>query len=54
MPLDRAEAIQLIRLTVNEVADALQDAATPGQITRQEWFDIAQRVALQAFTEIVD
>ena len=54
MPLDRAEAIQLIRLTVNAVADALQDAATPGQITRTEWFAIAQRVAAQAFVDVVD
>lgn len=54
MPLDKVEVFDLIKMLVDELHAKMTDAATPGQITKSEWLDVAQKVGLKAFTEVLD
>lgn len=46
MPIDKVEALQLLKLTFNKVVDAVSD---DGKISFAEWTEIVKAVGAEAF-----
>lgn len=54
MGLDSVEVVEILHVLTGELKAAMTDSKTPGKITPLEWANIAQKVGVKAFQEVID